>query len=54
MSNLSDAIEYLDDAIEILDTEAEIDETKTIALLEMADRIRVCRNDLRELADEET
>lgn len=50
MSNLSDAIQCLREAEELVDTEAEIDEFKTNALLEMADRIRVCMYDLLELA----
>lgn len=49
---LDKAIEYLEDAEEIVDTEAEIDESKTTALLALADRIRQCKYDLQELAGE--
>lgn len=53
MSNLSEAIDYLEDAAEFVDTEAEIDETNCNTLLEIADRIKQCIYDLQELAGKE-
>lgn len=50
---LDEAIERLEDAEEIVDTEAEIDESKATALLAIADRIRQCKHDLQELAEED-
>lgn len=52
MSNLSDAIQFLEDAKETVDTEAEIDQDKETALLAIADQIQQCINNLEELEEE--
>lgn len=53
MSNISNAIEYLEDAEEVVDTEAEIDGANAATLLEIVDQIRQCRGRLEELVEEE-